>query len=371
MSPSLRSRYRGCLLGGAVGDALGAPVEFLDLRAIRARYGEGGIGDFDRAYGRVGAVTDDTQMLLFTAEGLLRAAVRQREKGICYPAGVVHHAYLRWLHTQGRTSEHAMFGYVTEALDGWLIGERRLFAERAPGHTCLRALMGDEIGTREEPLNDSKGCGGVMRTAPVGLLVLPDLAFEFGCDMAAITHGHPSGYYAAGALSVIVASILHDEPDVPLEFDAASRLERAMMMAKRALEAHGEEECLRALGRVTISLREGPATAEGVERLGEGWVAEEALAIAVYCAEGAVRKGLATPVETFAYGVRMAVNHSGDSDSTGAICGNILGALLGEEAIPARWREGVELADVVLAVADDLYEEAHGEGVPWARYPGW
>lgn len=76
-------------------------------------------------------------------------------------------------------------------------------------------------------------------------------------------------------------------------------------------------------------------------------------------------------------GVRLAVNHSGDSDSTGTLCGNLLGVLLGEEAIPPRWRAGVELADVVLQVADvvlqvadDLYQEAHGGGVPWARYPG-
>jgi ADP-ribosylglycohydrolase len=362
-SPSLRSRYRGCLLGGAVGDALGAPVEFLTLDEIRARYGEEGIGDLDKAFGRVGAITDDTQMTLFTAEGLLRAAVRQREKGICYPPGVVHHAYLRWLHTQGLASEHTMYEYLREKLDGWLIRERRLFEQRAPGRTCLRALMGDEIGTPDEPLNDSKGCGGVMRAAPVGLLVTPGLAFEFGCDVAAITHGHPSGYYAAGALGVIVSVLV-----------AGESLAAALTEAGRALADHeGAEECRRALGHAEEFLSDGlvSATAEGVERLGQGWVAEEALAIAVYCAAGAVQAGIGSSKATFEHGVQLAVNHSGDSDSTGAICGNMLGALLGEEAIPQRWREGVELADVVLQVADDLYEEAHGEGVPWARYPGW
>lgn len=361
-SPSLRSRYRGCLLGGAVGDALGAPVEFLTLDEIRARYGEEGIGDLDEAFGHDGAITDDTQMTLFTAEGLLRAAVRQREKGICYPPGVVHHAYLRWLHTQGLRSEHSMYEHMREELDGWLIREERLFAQRAPGRTCLRALMGDEIGTTDAPLNDSKGCGGVMRAAPVGLLVAPDLAFAFGCDVAAITHGHPTGYHAAGALAVIVSAVGSEQ-----------RLSTAIDLANQALAQHDDAaECLAALDRTAGIAWQSPAEPEAVERLGAGWVAEEALAIAVFAAHVALREvGPEDPEAAFEFGVRLAVNHSGDSDSTGAICGNILGALLGEEAIPKRWREGVELADVVLQVADDLYEEAHGEGVPWSRYPGW
>ncbi len=356
-TPSLRSRYRGGLLGGAVGDALGAPVEFLSLPEIRARYGPGGIAEFDRAYGVSGAITDDTQMTLFTAEGLLRAAVRQREKGIGYPPGIVHHAYLRWLHTQGEASEHRLF--EPERFDGWLLREARLHHRRAPGNTCLHALMGDEIGTTEEPLNDSKGCGGVMRAAPAGLLVRPERAYAVGCDVAAITHGHPSGYHAAGALAVMVSALVQGQA-----------LDEAVANARRALAEHDDAaECRRALDAAVELAQQGAASAEALERLGQGWVAEEALAMSIYAALAAVRA--ATPETAFEYGVRLAVNHSGDSDSTGAICGNLLGALLGEEAIPSRWRENVELADVVLQVADDLYEEAHGEGVPWARYPGW
>ncbi len=93
-------RYRGCLLGGAVGDALGASVEFLSLGEIRARFGAAGIRDYAPAYGRIGAITDDTQMTLFTAEGLLRAHNRGTQKGIVHTPTVVHHAYLRWLETQ-------------------------------------------------------------------------------------------------------------------------------------------------------------------------------------------------------------------------------------------------------------------------------
>jgi len=105
MIPTTRrtpTHFRGCLLGGAVGDALGAPVEHLSLYKIRAVFGPEGIADFTEAHGRpLGAITDDTQMTLFTAEGLLRAHHRQRIRGSGDLANVVHRAYLRWLHTQG------------------------------------------------------------------------------------------------------------------------------------------------------------------------------------------------------------------------------------------------------------------------------
>ena len=101
---SPQNRIRGCLLGGAIGDALGAPVEFMSAAQIRRRFGPDGIGDYAEAYGRRGAITDDTQMTLFTAEGLLRAFVRDTLKGLASFPSVVSHAYLRWLRTQGVTA---------------------------------------------------------------------------------------------------------------------------------------------------------------------------------------------------------------------------------------------------------------------------
>ena len=98
---AIRDRYQGCLLGGAVGDALGAPVEFLRRTEILKRFGPRGIVDLAPAYGKVGAITDDTQMTLFTAEGMLRAYVRGMLRGICHQPSMIHKAYLRWLYTQG------------------------------------------------------------------------------------------------------------------------------------------------------------------------------------------------------------------------------------------------------------------------------
>ena len=101
-APDLRSRLRGCLLAGAAGDALGAAVEFWTLDEIRARLGPDGVTGYLPAYGRDGGViTDDTQMTLFTAEGIIRATVRYAHRGIAHGPSVLQRAYVRWLATQG------------------------------------------------------------------------------------------------------------------------------------------------------------------------------------------------------------------------------------------------------------------------------
>jgi hypothetical protein len=105
----------------------------------------------------------------------------------------------------------------------------------------------------------------------------------------------------------------------------------------------------------------GPDT---VGALGQGWVAEEALAIGLYCALAA---------DDFAHGVRLAVNHGGDSDSTGAIAGNLLGAASGPDAIPGEWLAALELRDEIEGLARDLVALTEVRG-PWPeearrRYP--
>ena len=356
-SPSRRSRahFSGCLLGGAVGDALGAPVEFLSIDEIRARYSAGGIADYHCAYGRQGAITDDTQMTLFTAEGLLRADVRWHHKGICHPASVIHHAYVRWLHTQGDRSRSPL---SRDQMDGWLIGVDGLHARRAPGNTCLSALRGATMGTVDRPLNNSKGCGGVMRVAPIGLVAKDDeAAFALGCEAAAITHGHPSGYYSAGCFAAVIRNLTEGRtlPDA---------VERTLRIVDSPGNTSGAE-CSAAI-REAVALWhdvDRVPSPETIGRMGGGWVGEEALAIALYCALSAQ--------DDFARGVMLAVNHSGDSDSTGAITGNLLGLLLGIDAIPARWLEGLELRDDIEAVATDLYS-GFDESDAWSsRYPGW
>jgi len=363
----LRSRARGCLLAGALGDALGAPIEFMTLPMIRGLYGARGLEALAPAYGRVGAITDDTQMTLFTAEGLIRAFVRGKGRGIGHVPTSVHYAYLRWLDTQGEPGPRAPG--AGRGHDGWLVGERFLHARRAPGNTCLAAL---ERGQPGEPArNDSKGCGTVMRTAPVGLLPHPGTGSEataregifcLALEVAALTHGHPTGQLAAGVQAATIHLMVYEDRAL------APALELALELLRRRRH---HEETLAALGAARDLAARGAPTPEKLQTLGGGWVAEEALAIAVYAA-------LCHPADLRA-ALRLAANHSGDSDSTASICGHLLGAALGEAALPADWLAVLEGRDVIRQIADDLLDEGldlrPGEGsrgyAAWfRRYPG-
>ena len=352
--PSLLSRFRGCLLAGAVGDALGAPVEFAPLDEIVGRYGPQGPENLEAGPYPAGSFTDDTQMALFVAEGLIRTFNRQRSGGATPDLTVMLRAHWRWLRTQGLWPAADI---DPELLTSWLTDTPGLLQHRAPGTTCVGALQSGELGTLANPRNDSKGCGGVMRIAPVGLAWTDD-PFRFGCEVAALTHGHPSGQLASGCLAQIIHEIV-----VGTDLDTA--VERAMTELARHPE---HDETLRALERAEAFAVMGGGTPEEVEALGGGWVAEEALAIAVFCAQ------VAPDLES---ALRLAVTHSGDSDSTGCITGHILGALHGVEAIPKRWLDQLELVDLVDRVAHDLYRAAHDPEALDAngtydvdRYPG-
>jgi ADP-ribosylglycohydrolase len=349
-----RSRVRGCLLGGAVGDALGAPVEFMSGAAIAKRFGEEGVRTYTEAGGK-GRITDDTQMTLFTAEGMIRARVRAISKGICHEASVIDHAYARWLTTQGGESRR----WKEYEDDGWLIEREELHVRRAPGNTCLKAMGGDKAGTMDEPTNDSKGCGGVMRMAPVGLFPGMDAEARFllGAEAAVLTHGHPSGYLSAGFLAVVIGALI-DGVD---KFTAVAEAERALIAYPDNTEVKSFVES--AVERAEAGLP-GPGD---VEKFGGGWVAEEALAIALWAF-------LAT--DDFSDGVAAAVSHAGDSDSTGAIAGNLFGAAHGIDSVPAELIANLAEREIVERIADDV-TELLDERVPavteeiFERYPGW
>lgn len=347
MSRKTISHYSGCLLGGAVGDALGAPVEFLSLSQIRQRCGEAGVTGYLELNERgLAEFTDDTQMTLFTAEGLLIARQRGRERGIWSTTEAVFRAYLRWLRTQ-RMRPTGPTGELTR--EGWLLGIEELWKIKAPGSTCLAALSSGRMGTPEKPVNDSKGCGGVMRVAPAGLLYSSANAFSEGAWAAALTHGHPSGYLSAGCFAQILSEIIASSAGTP----PRQALEGAVSASLDTLTKwNGHTETLLAIRRALdlAGSSAAPPSPETVETLGAGWVGEDALSIALYCA-------LVYP-EDFRSAVLLAVNHSGDSDSTGAICGNLMGALLGAEAIPPHWVSRIELRAEIENIAQQLFEES-------------
>ena len=355
-------QIRGSLLGGAVGDALGAPVEFMTLTEIKAKFGPAGVTDYAPAYGRLGAITDDTQMTLFTAEGMLRSYVRAKLRGICAIPTVVCYAYLRWLLTQGITPRNPT---LHVHMNGWLWTEKVLHKQRAPGNTCISALMALERASSDRAENDSKGAGGIMRVAPVAMMFAgqsdrEDEVFTIGKETAWLTHGHPTGHLSAGAFAVILHALLCDHS-----------LESGIERARMCLSA--EANCAEAIAAIDLSLslaKSEPNPERALARIGGAWVADEALAAAIYCTLRAA---------DFANGVRMAVNHDGDSDTTGSLTGQLLGAILGEHSIPEPWLDALDAREVIAQLANDLCEYRNwklddsgddAERVIEERYPG-
>lgn len=327
-----RNLILGSLLAGAVGDALGASVEFMSLEEIRNKFGPAGIQIYSPAYGGLGRITDDTQMTLFTFEGMLRAQMRFMERGFCDIPGVLHYAYLRWMATQGAIplSNHPLSDFP-----GWLVKQEVLHHRRAPGNTCLTSLIiPEQFGKIDEPLNDSKGCGGVMRVAPVGFFDIDD-PFQLGCEAAAITHGHPSGYLSAGYLAELIQHLLKGR----------QLLESIERTTHHLAQEPDHEEVLAAISRAFELVKTAEGTPEEIESLGAGWVAEEALAISLFCSIMA---------DDIKEGLLLAVNHSGDSDSTGAITGNILGAIHGLNGVPEDLLQDLEVRDIIFEMVDDL-----------------
>ncbi len=346
---------RGCIFGGAVGDALGYPVEFLQENQIFSQYGSNGITVYskDKASGKA-QISDDTQMSLFTANGLLVGDTRGAMRGVQgWPRGYVMRAYKDWLKTQessmAEVNRHER--YTGAGGFSWLLDVPELYARRAPGNTCLSAL---QDGTEYEDYvkaqrNHSKGCGGIMRVAPLAVNYqvndIRKLDME-GVQLAAITHGHSLGYMPAAVLVHVINRIVF-----PPEGKKVSLKEIVLEARDTVAQIFKGDPHLRELIDIidrAIMLSENDAIddLDNIHQLGEGWVAEETLGISLYCA--------LRHQDDFSAGVIAAVNHNGDSDSTGAVTGNILGVLLGYDAIADQWKQDLELSDVILEVADDL-----------------
>ena len=346
---SARDKIRGCMIGGAAGDALGYAVEFKSEREIFLKYGEKGITCYDiHDESGKAIISDDTQMSLFTAAGLLNGDTRGALRGIrAEPSRCVAKAYCDWLNTQEMTFEQFRSRRESGEVQvfSWLSEVPELYHRRAPGTTCLTALHSGRTGTVEDRINTSKGCGGIMRVAPMALDYYDadvKAIDKEGAEIAAITHGHSLGFMPAAVLTHIISRIVFSPPE-PLE-NIISEAVGAVCGIFAGDKHLGELTRIIDLA-VALSANNEPDLAN-INRIGEGWVAEETLAISLYCA---LRHR-----NDFSAGITAAVNHKGDSDSTGAVTGNILGALLGCSAIEEKWKTDLELRDVILEIADDL-----------------
>ena len=368
-------KYRGCLLGGAAGDALGYAIEFDREEAIAARYGSRGIRDYQLDERGLAPFSDDRQMTLYTANSLLYslAALSAQAYGdtqasggaptssdaqassgapapapapLPSPAALAAYApaqmaqfYVEWMYTQ-------VSPYPLAEPKAWISSLPELFASRAPGVTCMNAC--EAMANGAKAVNNSKGCGGIMRMAPVGLIntcpSFSDVELQrLGAQLAELTHCHELGWMPAGVFAHIVSLLSRDE---------ASSVQEAATQALNTLpeafpNAHYLGQ-LQELLRYTLRLADSDIPdLEAIHALGEGWVAEEALAIGLLCS--------LRHENDFAGAITSAVNHGGDSDSTGAIAGNIVGAHLGLTEIPQRYLEHLELRDTISKIADDLF----------------
>ena len=343
-------KFRGCLIGGAVGDALGYPLEFLNESDIFTRYGKNGATEYILT-GDVAEFTDDTQMTLFTANGLLLAENKVDFRGT--EADYLEYfikMYKEWYQTQVD-----VYPPFNKNFSSWLAGIPEMFSKRGPGTTCMSAINWGAKGTIEEPVNDSKGCGGVIRVAPIGLYFSGlsrydnDFSDMLGAKAAAITHGHDLGYIPAAAMVHIIRAVT--ERDISLK---EAVLESVKAVNKLFPDAEHISEFVEIMNKAVRLSESGNNDLTAIHQLGEGWVAEETLAIAVYCA--------LKYENDFDKGIRAAVNHNGDSDSTGAVCGNILGAYVGYDAIPQKYKDNLELRDVILEMADVLCDSILARG---------
>jgi len=354
-----QNKISGSLIGGAIGDALGYPVEFIySYKDIQKRYGERGITRFDlqphwidkREWTGKAIVSDDTQMTMFTACGLKNA----ERLGLPYTEAIKK-AYLEWLSTQNPD-----FVLKNEP-KCWIMQIPELHKRRAPGNTCITSLK-NIVMQRNRP-NNSKGCGGIMRIAPIPLYAASgnrmtiEEADRLAGDAAEITHHHPLGIIPAALMAHIIYRLALDEAPIRSKFE---QYVREGMQQMRTLYA-GQERYLDQMEQLinaafTLSQTETDDVTN-ITQLGGGWVAEETLAIALYCTHRYYPADLSPEAlsTSFEHAIIASVNHGGDSDSTGAVTGNILGTITGYEVIPQFYKTNLEHHDAILKLADDIF----------------
>lgn len=338
----LQDKCRGSLVGGAVGDALGYEVEFMNLAAIRKRFGKKGITRYV-LHGGVAQFSDDTRMTLFTLEGLMNGVIATKAGKPENILPYINDAYLNWYRTQTEP--------MKPQPDSWLSNIDTLWARRAPGMMCMGAL--ENIANGFDVDNNSKGCGGVMRVAPIGIFNAThrhiynytNTAHLAGWS-AELTHKHIASTFASALLATTVMNCIGDETVDRMQFFFI--VTGCLVMMREYFPDHDEEwQKFDKFIRRALELGESDIAEDAaIRELGEGWVGDEAIAIAIF--------SVMRHIDSFENCIVCAVNHDGDSDSTGAIAGNIIGSILGYSAIPSYYLEHLEIEPILVSAADDL-----------------
>jgi len=328
------AQIAGCLFGMALGDALGAETEFLDMYAIRRQFPPNGPQE---PPGNPARVTDDTQMALAVGDALLAA-------------------------TRPYTPESVATELVRTFIDWYNHPDN----DRAPGNTCLTACENLINGQPWPQASDigSKGCGANMRVMPVGLLNVDETTrAQIAQLQAAITHSHPTALAASDLTAFVIADLadggsldnlpqrvrwyVNAQRDIYHAYWLGDVWQRAYMMpTARHYISNGWEECLEVLNRLDRALIVIDRESDPCLATGAGWIAEEAFATGLLCF-------LMYPDDPAAV-IHRAAATSGDSDSIAAIAGAFAGAHCGLDSWPQDWVDRIEYHDHLQSMSEGL-----------------
>ena len=336
------SAYRGCLLGLAVGDAMGQPIDRKTWQEIQEDYGPNGLLGYDLVNGYAD-VTSYTQLAAFTANGLLFGLTRGQMTGKMAPfIKYIALSSCEWAASQrawGRPGNSYCWLTRKEAITRRLCMDTRM----------VETLNRRNLGTLETPRTTDNGPHSLTAAIAVGLFAHPDRMEQeeidrLGAEAVALTHGSPTAFLSGAALAHIVSVMLWN-PRMPLKKAA---LEAAEAVKEQFGHQYSQAFDLATLLRHAVTFAENPGvrSSEIMERLGCDNAAK-VLAGALYAA--LVCQG------DFDRAMVVSVNHSGRSAAVGAITGALLGLRMTEDTLPEFYLESLEPVDVLLELADDLH----------------
>ncbi len=339
----LLSAHQGCVLGLAVGDAMGAGVDSRTLAQIREDYGPDGLLGYDLANG-FAEVSSYTQVTAFALNGLLVGLAKGNQKGPFLPS--VSMALKEWARSQ-------YFPRETESRSCWLCHESHMRRRRAMDARTLDALTRDVTGTPEKPANSSSGAGTLPAAVAAGLLFDPRRmeageVGRLGAEIVALTHGAPGAFLSGAVLAYAVAGILQDREST-LEVQFLNAADAVATQFASFPEAAVLQKKLKA---AVAAAKIGTDACEKMERLG-CVEAEDVLAGAMFAA-------LASG-EDFDRAMIIAINHSGKSAAVGALTGALLGARLGVEALPGFYLDCLDAGPVLRELTADFVSCAPGK----------
>lgn len=337
-----QTSYRGCLLGLAVGDAMGYTVDNRSWQEIREDYGPNGLLGYDLVNGYA-EITSYTQIAAFTCNGLLFGLTRGQMLGKMAP----FIKYIALSSQEWAVSQRA-WGRPSKSYC-WLLRKSDLCTRRCMDTRMLDTLTRQRLGTMETPVNNSDSPASLTSALGVGLFYSPERMDQeevdlLGAEAVALTQGRPTAFLSGAVLTHIISTLLY-HPNASLKAVVVSAVETMKEhFGHQYSQAYEVATAIR--HAITYALSPGLNPVDVMERLG---CTDSATVLA-----GAIYACLAAG-EDFDSAMIIAVNHSGRSAAVGAIAGAIAGLRLGEEALPDFYVECLEPAETLRELADDLY----------------